>query len=142
MYSQETIKEMMDLFTDPLFKKNFFDFFAKVQMEGIEAAKKFWGMRPEKDIFAGAPEMFEKMVDFYIILGFVPHYKYDGAVKENEKLKKEVEFLRGTLKELQASLFAEGGKQTQDLWKDIIDRQFEMNKEMAKNLFELFKSLK
>ena len=147
MFNEETIKQMTDLFANPLFKKGLFEFFEKMQMEGIEAAKKFWNMHPEKNVFAGTPfagtpDIFEKMVDFYIILGFVPHQKYDEAVKENERLKKEVEFLRSTLKELQTNMVTEGTKQSQELWKSIIDRQFEVNKTMAKEFFELFKNLK
>jgi hypothetical protein len=142
VYSEETIKQMTDLFGDPIFKTSFFEFFTKMQKEGIEAAKRFWSMHPEKNVFAASPDIFEKMVDFYIILGFVPHYKYDEAVKENEKLRKEVEFLRTTMKELQNTLFTEGTQKTQELWKSIVDNQLEMHKEIAKNFFELFKSMK
>lgn len=142
MYDEETLKKMMSMFTDPLFKKSFFDFFVKMQKEGIDAARKFWSLGPEKEYFAEAAEVFEKMVDFYIVLGFVPHFKYDEALKENDKLKKEVEFLRQTLKDLQLNLFTEGGEKAQELYKSIIDKQLEMNREIAKDFFELFKSLK
>jgi len=140
-FNQDMIKNMMDLFANPLFKKGFFDFFLKMQQEGIESAKKFWNATYDKNLFPNASDMFEKMVDFYIILGFVPRVKYDEILKENEKLRDENKFLRDTIKELQLTIFKEGGEKMQEAWGTIIDKQLEMNKEIAKNFFELFKQL-
>lgn len=142
MFSEEAWKQMMELFSNPLFKKSLFDFNAKMQTEGIEAAKKFWNMNPARDSFPFGPEMFEKMTDLYIILGFVPHYKYDEVAKEKEGLKKENEFLRETIKQLQMNLFSEAGEKAQKVWESIISKQFEMNKDLSKNILELFKGLK
>lgn len=143
MYSNEDMfKNMMNLFASPLFKKDFYDFFLRMQQEGIEAAKKFWNMNHDKNLFPNAPDIFEKMVDFYIVLGFVPRSKYDEVLKENEQLKEENRFLRDTIKELQVNIFKEGGEKAQEAWGMIIDKQLEMNKEIAKNFFELFKELR
>jgi len=140
-FNQDMIKNMMDLLANPLFKKGFFDFFLKMQQEGIEPAKKFWNVTYDKDLFPNAPDMFEKMVDFYNVLGFVPHAKYDEVLKENEKLKEEIKFLRDTIKELQLTIFKEGGEKVQAAWGTIIDKHSEMNKEIGKNFFALFKQL-
>jgi hypothetical protein len=51
MYNDECSMKMMELFTNPLFKKGFFDFFLKMQQEGIEAARKFWGGYADKGAF-------------------------------------------------------------------------------------------
>lgn len=143
MFNEEMVKNMLELYTDPLFKKGFFDFFQKMQQEGIEAARRFWGLYPNKgSLFPDASEIYEKMIDFYIILGFVPKMKYDEMVKENEKLKYENTFLRDTIRQLQLNIFKEGGEKVQETWKTIIDKQMEMNKEMAKNFFELFRQLR
>ncbi|HXX33368.1 MAG TPA: hypothetical protein VEM15_02740 [Thermodesulfobacteriota bacterium] len=142
MFNDECGMKMLDLFTNPLFKKGFFDFFLKMQQEGIEEARKFWSAYADKNLFPGATEMYERMVDFYIILGFVPRAKYDEVLKENNNLKEENRFLRDTIRELQLSLFTEGGERVQQIWHGIIDKQLEMNKEIAKNFFELFRQLK
>jgi hypothetical protein len=142
MFSEEAWKQMMELFSNPLFKKSLFDFNLKMQQEGIEAAKKFWNMNPAKDSFPFGAEMFEKMADFYIILGFMPRYKYDEVVKEQERLKKENEFLKETIKQLQINLFSEAGERAQKVWESIISKQFEMNKDLSQNILELFKGLK
>jgi tetratricopeptide (TPR) repeat protein len=142
MFSEEAWKQMMELFSNPLFKKSLFDFNVKMQQEGIEAAKRFWNMNPAKDSFPFGAEMFEKMADFYIILGFVPHYKYDEALKEKERLQKENEFLKETIKQLQMNLFSEAGERAQQVWESIISKQFEMHKDLSKNILELFKGLK
>jgi len=137
------MKNMMELLTDPFFKKNFFDFFLNVQREGIEAAKKFWNLSPEKtSYFPNAQEIYEKMIDFYITLGFVPNTKYEKVLKENEELTQENKFLRDTICELQSGIFKEGGEKLQETWHEIIDKQFDMNREIAKDFFELFKQLK
>jgi hypothetical protein len=143
MFNEESIKAMTELFTNPLFRKGFFDYFLKMQQEGIEAARKFWNLSPERNTlspFTG--DMYEKMVDFYITLGFVSRTKYDEAIKENEKLAQENAFLKETLKQLQADLFLEGGKKMQEEWQKVIDKQLEMHQEITKNFFELFKELK
>ena len=143
MFNEEIIKSMMEIYSNPLFKNGFSDFFQKMQKEGIEAARKFWNLSPERNnLFPGASELFEKLVDFYIVLGFVPKVKYDEAVKENEKLKYENIFLRDTIKQLQMNLFKEGGEKIHGVWKDVIDKQLGMNREIAKDFFELFRQLK
>lgn len=140
MFNDDFLKLMNDLFSNPLFKRSFLEFFLKMQQEGIEAARKFW--TPEKEMQPGAREIFEKMIDFYIILGFVPSFKYDQVATENERLKEENKFLKQTLKELQNLIFTTGGKSLQESWHTIIDRQFEMNREITRNFFELFRALK
>jgi len=142
MYDDKGTLNMLDLFTNPLFKMGFFDFFLKMQQEGIESARKFWGMSAAQNALPNALEMYERMVDFYIILGFVPRAKYEEKLKENKRLEEENKFLRGTLRELQLSLFSEGGEKVQQIWHGIIDKQLEANREIAKNFFDLFRQLK
>jgi hypothetical protein len=142
MYNEEMSKDMMSLFTNPLFKKNFFDFFLKAQQEGIEAAKKFWNLSPEKNTFIpNVMEVYEKMIDFYITLGFVPRTKYDQLLRENENLRQENKFLKETIHEVQSSIFTEGGEKLQESWREIVGKQLDLNKEIAKNFFELVKQL-
>lgn len=142
MFNDEMTNKMMDLFANPLFKKGFFDFFLKMQQEGIEAARKFWTTNANKNLFPDAIDMYERMADFYIILGFVPRTKYDEVLNENKGLKEENKFLKDTIRELQLSLFTEGGEKVQQIWQSSIDKQLEMNKDISKNFFELFRQLK
>lgn len=143
MFNDECSTKMIGLFTNPLFKIGFFDFFLKMQQEGIEAARKFWSVySKENNLFPDAAEMYERMVDFYIILGFVPKTKYDEALCENKRLKEENKFLRDIIKDLQLNLLTEGGETVKQIWHSSIDKQLEMNKEIAKNFFELFRQLK
>jgi len=142
MFTEDMTKEMMDLFTNPLFKMGFFDFFLKMQQEGIEAARKFWDNSAQKQsLVPNAIEMYERMIDFYIILGFVPRIKYDEMAKENKNLKEENKFLREALRELQLNLFKDGGEKAQQIWNDSIDKQLDLHKEIAKNFFEIFRQL-
>ena len=142
MNNEEMRKDMMDLFTNPLFKKNFFGFFLDVQREGIEAAKKLWNLSPEKSTyFPYALEIYEKMIDFYITLGFVPRTKYEKVLKENEDLRQENKFLKETIYEVQSSIFKEGGEKLQETWHKVIDKQVAMNREIKKDFFQLFKQL-
>jgi hypothetical protein len=142
MFTEDMTKEMMDLFTNPLFKMGFFDFFLKMQQDGIEAARKFWDSSAEKQsLVPNAIEMYERMIDFYIILGFVPRVKYDDMAKENKNLKEENKFLREALRELQLNIFKDGGEKAQQIWNDSIDKQLDLHKEIAKNFFEVFRQL-
>ena len=143
MYTnQDIMKNMMDLFANPLFKMGFQEFFLKMQQEGIEAAKKFWSLSPYSKDFPFSQDMYERIVDFYIVLGFVPRVKYDEVLKENTSLKEENQLLRNMIKDLQFNVFKEGGERAQQLWHDVIDKQIETNNEITKNFFELFRQLK
>jgi len=143
MTSDDCNSKMNDMFTNPLFKMGFFDFFLKMQQEGIDAARKYWiKYAQENSFFPGTMDTYERMADFYIILGLVPKMKYDQVLSENKSLKEENKFLRDTIMELQLNLFAEGGEAAQRIWHKSIDKQLEVNKEISKNFFELFRMLK
>lgn len=140
MFNENTMKSMMDLFANPLFRQGCQDFFMKMQQEGMEAAKKAWDMSGQKyPSFTSADDFYEKMVDFYTLMGFVPSAKYNELLKENEKLKKENSLLKNMIKDLQNNLFKEGAEMAQQSWQEIIDKQLEVNKELTKSFFEQFK---
>lgn len=140
MMSEEFIKNILALYSNPLFQKGFVEFFMKSQQEGIEAARKFWDMNPKKDtVTENATEIFEQMIAFYSNLGFVPKTKYDEVVKENEELKKENEFFKNTMREMNHKVFTEGSLKIQEAWKETIDKQMEIAKEISKSFFDLFK---
>jgi hypothetical protein len=65
-----------------------------VQQEGIKAAKQFWDISPlRQSLFPNVSDIFEKMIDFYRNLGFVPFTSYEEVVKENKQLEEENQFL-------------------------------------------------
>jgi regulator of replication initiation timing len=139
--NEEAIRQMFELYNNPSFKKGFGEFFVKMQQEGLEAARKFWSLQPEKSkLFDISPNIFEQMIEFYSNIGFVPRKKYDEAIKENVELKKKNEFLQKTIKELHLKIFTEEGRKTQDIWKSTIEKQMEANKEISKSFFDLFKA--
>jgi len=141
--NDECTTQMQDLFMNPLFKIGFFDFFVKMQQEGIEAARRYWSLYADKNnLFPNALEAYERMADFYIMLGFVPRLRYDQAMSENKSLKEENKFLRDTVRELQLNIFNEGGEKAQEIWQKSVDKQLELNKEISKNFFDIFRMLK
>ena len=143
MNTDDCNSKMNDMFTNPLFKMGFFDFFLKMQQEGIEAARRYWTANAGgAGLYPNALEAYERMADFYVIFGFVPRLKYDQALSENKSLKEENKFLRDTIRELQQNLFKEGNAAAQEIWHKSVDKQLEVNKEVAKNFFEIFRMLK
>ena len=140
---KECSTQMQDLFANPLFKTGFFDFFLKMQQEGIEAARRYWTANASAaGIYPNALEAYERLADFYVIFGFVPRLRYDQALSENKTLKEENKFLRDTIRELQQNFIKEGNEAAQQIWHRSIDKQLEVNKEIAKNFFEIFRMLK
>lgn len=138
--NDEILKNIINLYSNPVFKTSFQEFFMKMQQEGIEAAKKFWDLNPKRNsLSANASDIFEYMISFYSNLGFISKVKYDELVKENEKLKKENEFLQNTIKELNLKVFTEGSTKIQEAWIETTNKQMEMAKEISKNFFDLFK---
>lgn len=137
---EETIKKMFELYNNAFFKNIFLEFMAKMQQDGIDAARDFWNNYPEKgNLLNFDPDIFEQLIEFYSSLGFVPRKKHEEVIKENEQLKKEIEFLKNTIKELNVKVFTEEGRKTQEIWKSTIEKQIEVNKEIAKSFIDLFK---
>jgi len=140
MFNEELLKSIMDLFNDFLFRKGFFDFFQKMQLEGIETARGFWHSYPYKTVsYPNAMDIYEKMIDFYISLSLTSKAKYDEVSEEQKKLLYQNAFLRETIMQLQLEMFAEGGEKVREAWESIIDKQTEINKENAKNFLEFFR---
>jgi hypothetical protein len=142
MCKEEAIDYVEELFTKPLFRKWFLEFFSKMQLEGIEAAKRFWNLSHDGDgLVPRAPELFERLIDFYLILGFVPRQRHERALGENEKLRRENKVLTDILGELYSSVYGNGGKHMQEVWEEIMDRQREMNRDMADMLLAFFRQM-
>ena len=138
--NEEMFKSLMGLYNDAVFKKSFLAFFSIVQEEGMEAAKRFWDVSPDKGAFSfNTTDMFEQMASFYENLGFVPKTKYDKVVNENERLKGKIAFLENTIKEMNLKVFTEGGEKAQEMWKDVVDKQMDAAKEFSKSFFDIFK---
>jgi hypothetical protein len=140
MINEEICKSMMNLYNNFLFRKCFFDFFRKVQLDGIEAARKFWDSYPHKNVFSPhVSDLFERMIDFYIDLSLVPAKKHDELLRANENLQLVNTFLIETVTQLNSKIFAESGERVREAWESVVDKQLAMNKEMAKNFFDLFR---
>ena len=143
MYQNEDFfKNMLDMLSNPLFRTGFTEFASKAQLEGIESAKKFWGISEYGKTFPFSGDMVERLTDWYSILGFVPSTKYNQIMDENTKLKAENQLLRNMIKDLQLNLFTEGGEKAQQVWHDIIDKQIKMNAEVANTFFEAIRQFK
>lgn len=129
----------MAFYENPATRQGFLAFFSKAQQEGMEAARKFWeSSAAGQGKAAVAPELFEEMIAFYSSLGFVPKQKFDEVVKENKTLKEENEFLKKTLQELNLKVFEEGSNRVHEAWKDVVEKQMAMNKELAKGFLDIF----
>lgn len=143
MYKNEDIiKNMMDLFSNPLFRSGFSEFIGKAQQEGLESAKKFWGVSEYSKAYPYSGDIFERLVDWYSMLGFVSSSKYNQIMDENTQLKSENQMLRNMIKDLQLNLFTEGGEKAQQVWHDIIDKQIKMNTEVTNTFFEAIRQFK
>jgi len=133
--TEEFMKSLLDLYSNPLFKREFPDFFLRIQQEGIETARKFW----DTFLFPNISEVFEKMFDFYLNLGFVPFTKYEEVVKENRQLERENQFLKGIIKDINQEVFTEGGKAMQELCRTSIEKHIEMSREIVKGFLDIIK---
>lgn len=138
MFQEETIKHVEDLFRMPLFKIGFLEFFRNMQEEGIVAAKNYWSSSHGTDfLIPKAPEIFEKLIDFYIVLGFVPRKMYEKVLEENGNLKEENTFLRNTIEKLQDNTLTSRADNMQEKRQGSRE-QMGLSSETEENLFELF----
>jgi hypothetical protein len=142
MYTPEQSRMMMELFANPMFRQGAGEFFSKMQQEGMEAAKKFWGTSSYASTLPDAQQMIERLADFYGAMGFVPLVKYEELRKEVDSLKAENQLLRDTIRELQQSFIAEGGVKAQQAWQGVIDKQLELNREATRSFFDALKQFK
>jgi len=139
---EDLFKNMLDLFANPLFRAGYAEFTAKAQQEGMEAAKKFWGISDYGKAFAMPEEMCERMADWHKALGFVSTATHHKVVEENTALKAENQLLKNMLKDMQLNLFSEGGEKARQAWNDIMDKQIKMNTEVANTFFDALRQFK
>lgn len=140
--NEEMFKNMLALLANPMFRTGFFEFANKAQQDGMEAAKKFWSLSDYGKAFPYSQDMYERLADWYKAMGFVPSVKYNEVVNENAALKAENQMLKNTIKDLQFNLLSEGGEKAQQAWHDIIDKQIQMNTQVANSFFETIRQLK
>ncbi|MEO5355938.1 MAG: hypothetical protein H7844_01405 [Nitrospirae bacterium YQR-1] len=141
--NENFIKDLMSLYSNPLFKGAFTDYLTKMQQEGLESARRYWmGASDKSALFSGGADIFEKMVDFYSGLGFISRKKYDEALEENEKLKRENAFLKEVIQKMNLKVFEEGSRTFQETWKTALDKQLSVSTELAKSFFEMLKEAK
>lgn len=137
MYKEEAIKHVEGLLRMPLFAIGFLEFFRIMQEEGIVAAKDSWSLSHGMDfLIPQAPEIFEKLIDFYIILGFVPCKRHEKVLEKNENLKEENTFLKNTIRELQDNALTSRAEDMQKTWQEIAGKQMGLNSEAEKS-FEI-----
>ena len=142
MFTDDAVDYVEDLFTKPLFRKWFLEFFSKMQKEGIQAAKTFWNFSHQGDgLVPKAPEIFEKLIDFYLILGFVPRQRHEMDLREIDRLKEENKRFMDTLRELRSSIY-NNQKNAKEAWEDIMDRQIEINSEADGGIRDFFRQMK
>ncbi len=139
MMTEQQMRMMMEMFSNPAFKQGANEFLKIAQQHGMEAAKKFWGISSENQAFPDAEKMMERMADFYQAIGFVSQAKYDDLVKENNNLKTENQMLSNTIRELQQKFMAENGAKAQKAWQEIVDKQLDMSREVTKSFFDVLK---
>lgn len=143
MYSnEEFFKNLFALFTNPQFQTGFSEYAQKAQKEGLEAAKKFWGVSDYGKAFPYSAEMLERLNEWYQLLGYVPSVQYQRLQEENAALKAENELLRNMIKDMQMSFVTQGSEKAQQAWHDMVEKQIKMNTEVANTFFEALKQLK
>jgi len=140
--NEEYFKNMLDLFSNPLFRAGLNEFAQRAQQEGLEAAKKFWGGSDYGKAFPYSADMLERLNDWYQLMGFVPLAKYKQIEEENAALKAENLLLKNMIKDMQMNFVTEGGEKAQQVWHDIIDKQIKMNAEVTNTFFEAIQKLK
>jgi regulator of replication initiation timing len=139
MMTEQQMRMMLDMFSNPMFKQGANEFLKIAQQQGIEAANKFWGISTESQAFPGVDKMMGRMSEIYQAMGFVPQAKYDELQKENTTLKNENQMLKNTLGELQQKYMAEHGAKAQQAWQEIVDKQLDMSREVTKSFFDVLK---
>jgi len=139
MMTEQQMRMMIEMFSNPMFKQVGNDFLKIAQQQGMEAANKFWGISLESQSFPGAEQMMEQMAEFYKTLGFVSQTKYEELMSQYTSLKAENQMLRETVQELQQRFVAENSAKAQQAWQEVVDKQLEMSREVTKSFFDVLK---
>jgi len=139
MRKEQDDKSIFTLYSSFLFKKSFLDFFQKMRVDGIGAARKFWDSYPYKNFFPpNVTDLFEHLINFYADLGLMPKGQYEELLGEQERAEIANSFLRETFTQLVLQLYLESGERMREVWRSAIHRQMETNRKIAENLLGLF----
>jgi regulator of replication initiation timing len=139
MMTEQQMRMMIEMFSNPMFKNGANEFLKISQQQGMEAANKFWGISSQNNAFPDANKMMERMAEFYQTLGFVTQTKYDELMKQYASLEAENQMLRDSIRELQQRFIAENSAKAQQAWQDVVDKQLEMGREVTKSFFDVLK---
>ena len=139
MMTEQQMRMMMEMFSNPMFKQASNEFLKVAQQQGMEAANKFWGISKENNAFPGVEKMMEQMAEFYQTLGYVSQAKYDELMSQYTSLKAENQMLSDSIRELQQRFIAENSAKAQQAWQEVVDKQLEMSREVTKSFFDVLK---
>lgn len=139
MMTEQQMRMMIEMFSNPMFKQGANEFLKIAQQQGMEAANKFWGISSENQAFPGVDKMMERMAEFYQTIGFVPQAKYDELMKQYVSLQAENQILSDTIRELQQRFISENSAKAQQAWQEVVDKQLEMSREVTKSFFDVLK---
>ncbi|MEK9771737.1 MAG: hypothetical protein VW238_05020 [Nitrosomonadales bacterium] len=136
MFKPEQIKMFLELYSNPLFRESSDYFIKHLQKEGMVAAKKFWMDSPYAKMFPHQDETLEQLFEFYKAMGFVPLAKYEKAEEEIASLRKTINELNNEISQLKMAEIHDKNQQTQDAWKDVLNKQIELNKQATTGFFK------
>jgi hypothetical protein len=139
MMTEQQMRMMMEMFSNPMFKHASTEFLKVAQQQGMEAANKFWGISKENNAFPGVEKMMEQMAEFYQTIGYVSQAKYDELMSQYTSLKAENQMLSDSIRELQQRFIAENSAKAQQAWQEVVDKQLEMSREVTKSFFDVLK---
>jgi Tat protein secretion system quality control protein TatD with DNase activity len=137
--TEQQMRMMLEMFTNPAFKQGAMEFMSIAHQQGMEAARKFWGISTSSQNFPDAEKMMESMAEFYKTMGFVPMSKYVELQKELEAQQQENRLLREAIQDLQKRFMSESNEKAQQAWQEIVDKQLEMSREVTKSFFDVLK---
>jgi regulator of replication initiation timing len=140
--NEDLFRHLVELFANPRFNAGYAEFAAKAQQEGMEAAKRFWGLSGYGQAFPYSGDFCERLADWHKAMGFVALSAHNKVLEENAALKAENQLLKNMLKDMQHNLFSEGGEKARQAWNDIMDKQIKMNAEVANSFFEALRQFK
>lgn len=139
---EDFFKGMMEALSNPLFRAGFMEYAQKAQLEGLEAAKRFWNVSDYSKVSPYSVDMLEKLNDWYRLMGYVPAFQYQKLEEENTRLKAENESLKSLIQEMQLQFFTQGGENAKALWQDMLDNQLKLNTAVANSFFEALGKIK
>lgn len=139
MSPQEAFMKLLASYGKPEFAQAWQQFASYAQQQSWENTQKILSKNAAEQFSEFTEPYLSQMKSMFDAMGYVPKAEHDKALQQIAQLKSENDLLKTTLRDLQQTFFNEATTKSQQAWKEMLEKQLEVNREISRGFFDALK---